>query len=279
MTSQPADQRAFVAALFDRAAATYDAVGAEFFTPVGRSVVAAVGLRPGDRVLDVGCGRGACLFPAAEMVGRNGRVLGIDLSPGMVETTAAEVTSRGLDQVSVEVRDAAQPDLEPDSFDAVVASLVLFFLPDPTAGLRAWAQCLRPLGRLALSTFGPSDPRWDGMDKVAQAHTGGAGTTRPPGSADGPFSSAERLGALVSEAGFTDVQSDELVQEVRFRDGEHWWEWQWSTGARVAWERVPADQLPAAKAAAISEARAVAAEPDGTLTWRPTIRYTTAIRD
>lgn len=261
-----------MAAVFDRASASYDAVGVDFFGSVGRSLVAAAALRPGDRVLDVGCGRGAALFPAAEMVGRNGRVLGIDLAPGMVAATGAEVAARGLDQVSVELRDAALPELEPDSFDVILASLVLFFLPDPAAGLAAWATGLRPQGRLAITTFGPPDTRWDVMDSLAKEYTGQAGTTRPPASGAGPFASAERLGELVAAAGFSDARSDEAVQEVRFRDGEHWWEWQWSTGAREVWERVPAERVPQARAAAIS-----AAERAG-LIWRPTIRYTTAIK-
>ena len=277
MTPPPAGQRPAMAEIFDRAAPTYDAVGAEFFTPVGRALVAAAALRPGDRVLDAGCGRGACLFPAAEMVGRNGRVLGIDLAPGMVNATAAEVSRRGLDQVRVELGDAASPDLAPDSFDAVLASLLLFFLPDPAAALAAWASCLRPGGRLAISTFGPPDPRWDVLDEVAKEHAGATGTTAPPGSLDGPFASAERLDALVSAAGFGNVASDERVQEVRFRNGAHFWEWQWSIGARSIWERVPEDRLPAARAAVIEAAEKAAAEPDGTLSWRPTIRYTTAI--
>lgn len=278
MTPQPADQRADLAALFDRASATYDAVGADFFTPVGRALVAAAALRPGDRVLDVGCGRGACLFAAAEMVGRNGRLLGIDLAPGMISATAAEVASRELKQVNVEVRDAAQPDLEPDSFDAVLASLVLFLLPDPVAALTAWAAGLCPRGRLAITTFGAPDRRWDVMDKVAAEYAGTTGTIQPPGAAGGPFGSSETLGGLVAAAGFTDVQSDERVHEVRFRDGPHWWEWQWSTGARFVWERVPEEKAPHARAAAIAAALDAAGEPDGSLTWRPMIRYTTAIR-
>lgn len=276
--TEPQDQRAALAGLFDRAAPTYEAVGPEFFTPVGRALVATAGLRPGDRVLDVGCGRGACVFPAAEMVGRNGRVLGIDISPAMVAATAVEATQRSLDQVTVEVRDAAQPDLPPGTFDAILASLVLFFLPDPAAGLAAWASCLSTRGRLALTTFGPPDPRWDVIESVAREYTGGAATTRPPGSVDGPFSSAERLGALVGAAGFTDVQSDERVHEVRFTGSKQWWDWQWSTGARYIWERVPPDRAAAARDAAKSAAQRVAGEPDGSLTWRPTIRYTTAIK-
>ncbi|MEP6464400.1 MAG: methyltransferase domain-containing protein [Frankiaceae bacterium] len=278
MSPSPADRRAQVAAVFDRAADTYDAVGVDFFTPIGRALVAMAGLRPGDRVLDVGCGRGACLFPAADMVGRNGRVLGIDLAPGMVAATAADVASRGLGHVSVELRDAERPDLGPDSFDAILASLVLFFLPDPAAGLSAWAACLRPSGRLAITTFGPPDERWAVLDHVSLEHAGATGTTQPPGSGEGPFASVERLDALVAAAGFTNVQSDEQVQEVRYRNGAQWWESQWSIGARAVWERVPPDRLPAVREAAVQAASEAAGEPDGTLTWRPTIRFTTAIK-
>lgn len=272
------DSRAGTAAVFDRAAPTYDAVGADFFTPVGRSLVAAAGLRPGDRVLDVGCGRGACLFPAAEMVGRNGTVLGIDLSVAMVQATATDVQQRGLRHVSVERMDAQEPTLAAASYDAVLASLVLFFLPDPAAGLAAWAAALRPGGRLAITTFGPPDARWDVLDEVAKRYADATGTTRPPGSGTGPFSSADRLAELLSPAGFTNITSDERPQEVRFSNGEHWWRWQWSTGARYIWEKLPGDVLPAAKAAAIAAAERAAAEPDGTLIWRPTIRYTTAVK-
>ncbi len=276
--AQPGDQRAAVAGVFDRASASFDAVGVEFFGPVGRALVAAAALRPGDRVLDVGCGRGAALFPAARMVGRNGRVLGIDIAPGMVAATAAEAAEHGLEQVSVEVRDAMSPGLGPDTFDAVLGGLVLFFLPDPAAALAAWAASLRPGGRLALTTFGPSDTGWEEVERVAVEHTGTAGATRPAASGRGPFSTAGGLGELVTSAGFSDVRSDDRVQEVHFRDGEHWWQWQWSTGAREAWERVPGERAPQARAAAISAAERAGGSGSGGLTWRPMIRYTTAIK-
>jgi ubiquinone/menaquinone biosynthesis C-methylase UbiE len=47
--------------VFDRASADYDAVGVDFFTPMGAALVSAASPQPGERVLDVGCGRGAVL--------------------------------------------------------------------------------------------------------------------------------------------------------------------------------------------------------------------------
>jgi SAM-dependent methyltransferase len=79
------------------------------------------------QALDVGCGRGAALFRLAEAVPERGSVTGIDLSPRMVESTAADVARAGLTWVEVVVGDAMGPDLAPSSFDVISSSLVLFF--------------------------------------------------------------------------------------------------------------------------------------------------------
>src|SRR2546421_7994686 len=121
-------------------------------------LVAAAGLRPGDRVLDVGSGRGANLFPAAAAVGPEGSVIGVDLAPGMVAQTAAEIERRGLTNARVRIGDAETPDFPEGGFDAVLAGLILYFLPDAPAAGRAYARLLRPCGRLALSTFQEMSP-------------------------------------------------------------------------------------------------------------------------
>jgi ubiquinone/menaquinone biosynthesis C-methylase UbiE len=72
--------KAETAGVFSRVAPTYDTV-IPFFQTFGRHLVAAASLRPGERVLDLACGRGAVLFPAALAVGEQGSVLGIDIAP------------------------------------------------------------------------------------------------------------------------------------------------------------------------------------------------------
>ncbi len=70
--SEPPDPRQGVARVFDAAAATYDATGVAFFGPIADTLVALLDPQEGERVLDIGCGRGAFLLPAAAAVGPAG---------------------------------------------------------------------------------------------------------------------------------------------------------------------------------------------------------------
>ncbi|HEX7459514.1 MAG TPA: methyltransferase domain-containing protein, partial [Acidimicrobiales bacterium] len=164
------NQQQRVARLFDDLADTYDAVGVEFFQPIASGLVEALAPRPGERALDVGCGRGAVLFPLAAAVVPNGSATGLDLSPRMVQATIDDATGADLDVV-VRVGDAMAPDLPAGSYDLLASSLVLFFLPDPNAALRAWRELLVEGGRVGVSTFGPYDERWaDTVDGALRAH-------------------------------------------------------------------------------------------------------------
>ena len=144
------DQRAAVQQVFDGAADTYDAVGVSMFQPIAEQLVTDLSPRSGERALDVGCGRGAVLFRLAEAVGPTGRAIGIDLSPRMVEATAAEAAAAGL-PAEVAVGDAEAPDVPDAAFELVTSSLVLFFLPDPAAApdaatRQAWQAALDYMG-------------------------------------------------------------------------------------------------------------------------------------
>jgi O-methyltransferase / aklanonic acid methyltransferase len=91
--------------VYDRAASLYDRVGIKQFTCYAHLLVDKLNIPPGARVLDVATGRGALLFAAAEKVGANGYVLGIDLAPNMISETGAEIKARGLQQAEVRLMD------------------------------------------------------------------------------------------------------------------------------------------------------------------------------
>ncbi|QOC92109.1 class I SAM-dependent methyltransferase [Micromonospora craniellae] len=236
------------AAVFDRGAATYDRTGVEFFGPMGRELVRRVGLRPGQQVLDVGCGRGAVLLPAAQAVGPTGGVVGIDLAPTMVDLTRADVATAGLAHVRVDVADAEDPPLPEATFDAVLAGLVVFLLPAPLDALRAYRRLLRPTGRIGVTTFAAHDPRFNDALTALARHLPPERRQPPNKGKPEHFATRESTGELLRRAGYHQVTIDDVPFESRFRDIDHFVAWAWSHGARAILERIPPDRLPAALA-------------------------------
>ena len=91
----------YLAAAYGRLALDYDRLGPRLFSYFGQRLVEFAPVHPGTVVLDVAAGRGAVLLPAAERVGEQGRVIGIDLTDAMVQHTAAELHQRGLAQAAM----------------------------------------------------------------------------------------------------------------------------------------------------------------------------------
>ena len=107
------------------------------------------GLRPGWRVLDVGCGPGDVSFVAARLVGPTGTVLGVDAAAEVVELARTRAAEQGLSWVSFE--HATMGDIALDEpVDAVVGRLILMHLPDPVSALRRLAALVRPGGVIAF---------------------------------------------------------------------------------------------------------------------------------
>ena len=278
MTDHDHPQKSHFSGIFHRASETYDAVGVDFFAPIATALVDRAGLRPGDSVLDLGVGRGAALFAAADVVGPRGEVLGVDIAPGMVELTSRDATTRGLSHVSVVLGDADHPPVRVGGWDAVLASFVLFFLPDPVATASRIRSSLRPGGHFVLSTFDESDERWRGIEAAVKPFwPDTTDAAEPAHPATKPhFASTANLEELLEEAGFVDVETVMLEHVNHYRDVDQWLDWTWSAGARVIWERVPDDRRDDAIAAGLEAAQALAA-PDGSLDERFIIRLTKAV--
>jgi len=241
----PEPPAAEIAARFDRAAATYELTGVDFFSRFGTRLVELAAPGTGDRVLDVGCGTGAVLVPAAHAVGPTGRVVGIDLAEAMLQRCRAAIDHDGLDWAEAHMGDAGAPTFEPASFDHVLAGLVLFFLPDPRAALDAYRSALSPGGSLGFTTFGQQDQRFAPVFAAAMAHASGStdGTdaaTAARRAQQGPFATVESIEGLLAGAGFVDVRHHEDHHDVRFTGPEQWIRWSWSHGMRELWESVPA---------------------------------------
>ena len=107
-------------------------------------------LMPGEHVTDVGCGAGIDSIIAAKMVGPGGRVVGVDMTPAMVEK--ARKGAKEADVRNVEFRHGLAESLPvADGWaDVVISNGVLNLFPDKLAGLREMARVLKPGGRLQI---------------------------------------------------------------------------------------------------------------------------------
>ncbi|MFC0844641.1 class I SAM-dependent methyltransferase [Streptomyces noboritoensis] len=115
--------------------------------PAYAAAVAELGLRPGAAVLDAGCGTGRALPPLRDAVGPSGMVLGLDLTPEMLEAAVRA----GRDRAGqLALGDVARLPLRTGALDAVFGAGLISHLPEPEANLRELARVVRPGGQLAL---------------------------------------------------------------------------------------------------------------------------------
>jgi SAM-dependent methyltransferase len=186
--------------------------------PFGQAMLDAARPRPGERVLDVGCGFGTSTLEAAERVAPSGRVVGVDISAAMLQSARQRIAAEGVDNVELLHADAQAYAFEAGSFDVVISRFGMMFFEDPQAAFANFAQALRAEGRLVFVC--PQDPLKNEWVVVAfgaaVAALGRAPDLGAPG-APGPFAFADgdRLTQLLAEGGFRDVRLETLTRPFR----------------------------------------------------------------
>jgi ubiquinone/menaquinone biosynthesis C-methylase UbiE len=144
---------------YDACAGHYSRVWTTYTHGIAGALVRLVGAQPGDTGLDVTAGTGAAGIRLAQHVGPQGRVVITDLSPGMIEQAKANVADYGLDNATCQVMDAEALDLPDGTFDRVISTFGVMFLPDIRKGMREAFRVLRPGGTIGLAV-------WSTLDQV-----------------------------------------------------------------------------------------------------------------
>jgi SAM-dependent methyltransferase len=108
-------------------------------------------IEPGSTVLDLGCGAGTDLLVAAQMVGPDGRVIGVDMTPSMLERARESARAMGLANVEVHESLIESLPLEDASVDVVISNGVIDLVPDKEAVFAEIDRVLRPGGRLQIA--------------------------------------------------------------------------------------------------------------------------------
>jgi SAM-dependent methyltransferase len=173
--------------------------------PVADLVVDHAGFKPGERVIDVGCGSGATTVAFAREVAPSGRVLGVDVSePMLARARQSAPTDLPIEFVRA---DATVYPFEPSSFDVLASRFGVMFFADPALSFANMRKALKPAGRLAFACW--REPRENPffMAPLAAAYKHVPKLPQQGPEDPGPFAFASetRVRRILGDAGFTGV--------------------------------------------------------------------------
>jgi SAM-dependent methyltransferase len=191
---------------------------------IGEWLVARLEPKPGQTILELAAGLGDTGFAAARKIGDGGKLISTDFSPQMVEAARQRGKELGLTNVEHRVMDAESMNLEDDSVDGVLCRWGYMLMADPPAAFAETRRVLRDGGRLCFSVWTEAERNpfaaVPGAVLVAHGHM-----PPPEPGAPGIFALAdpERVGALVTGAGFEQPEIEEVPVEWRFGDFDEYW--------------------------------------------------------
>lgn len=217
--------------------------------PVATVTLDAARLQRGERVLDVACGTGVVARLAADAVGPDGTVTGVDLAPDMVD-----FARRLAPAIDWRVGDACDLPLPDESYDAVLCQLGLMFIADRPAAVAEMRRVAAPGGRVVVVTPGRIQPALEVLERAIVDHINAdlGGFVRAVFSMDDP----DAVAGLLRDAGLRDVAGREATATLQLPPpAEFVWQYinltpmgpfvaQAPQAARAAMERQAVEQWP-----------------------------------
>jgi SAM-dependent methyltransferase len=191
---------------------------------ITEAMLRPLGVRTGERVLELASGPGGAGIAAAQLVGSGGEVVISDVVAGMVDIARERAAARNLTNVRTEVLDLEDVGKPDGAFDVVLCREGMMFALDPSRAAREMHRVLRPTGRVSVSVWSSrQDNPWLGV--LLDAITEVTGAVVPPPGMPGPFalSDGDRLRRLFAEAGFAEITLDRVGASLRPPSFDAWW--------------------------------------------------------
>lgn len=175
--------------------------------PLGQEALRALSHRPGERVLDIGCGCGQTTLELAERVGSAGAVTGVDISAPMLAVAKCRPIPEGAAAPQFLECDAQATDLGEGVYDAIFSRFGVMFFGDPVAAFANLRQALKPDGRLTFVCWRRFEENlWMRVPmEAARPFLPEAPPMDPTAPGPFAFANAERVRSILADAGFTDV--------------------------------------------------------------------------
>jgi SAM-dependent methyltransferase len=230
--------------------------------PVTEAMLARLRPQPGQTILDLAAGTGVVGFATAAIVGPTGRVIMGDFSEAMVDATHRHAAAAGVDNVECRVLDAEQLDLPDDIVDGVVCRWGYMLMADPGIALAETRRVLREGGRLCCAVFaGPEENPWAALPMRVLVELGHVAPPEPGAPGILALADRDRLGRLITDAGFGDPRTEDVAITWRFSDGDDFWRFLNDAAGAIAMVLARLDDEERRR---VREVIAVACEPFGT---------------
>ena len=179
---------------------------------------------------------------------------GLDLTKEMLDQARRKAEAMSVNNTEWREGDTEHPPFPDGSFDAVICSSGIFFLPNQLAALREWRRVLKPGGRVLFSTFGKDNNQHlaDIAKQCQERH--GLKVFEPPT----PLPEPSECQRLLEAADFADATVLPERHDYDFRNGEEYWREYSSTHARVALSVLPAERLEEFRQALLADVERLA---------------------
>lgn len=243
LMEQVAAKKQAVSTIFNTVASGYDNPALRWFPIAADAIIDLLKPAPGTKFLDVATGTGVVAVAAAQAVAAHGRVMAIDLAEHMLQQAINKAKHLKLGNIDFFTMDAEQLEFQENYFDNVACSFGLFFLPDMQAALRNWRRVVKPMGKVAFTSFTQSafQPMMNLYLDRLQHYNVEIGQARV---------SMQRLmepeigRAMMKEGGYQNVDVYTRQCGYHLQNTDEWWDILWNSGTRGLLNQIPEQELP-----------------------------------
>lgn len=216
-------------------------------------LVELANLESGQKVLDIATGTGIVAIASAKIVGSTGKVIGVDISSGMLKRSQNKIDAEGLPNIELIEADAEDLNFAANSFDAILCSSAIGYLTDIPAALRSWYRFLKPEGIVAFSCFAETAMTISVLYR-AKLHDYGITATNP----NEILGTPEKCLKMLQEAGFKNIEIQ--TQQFGFYLSEAQSAWQANSNSACGYQvfQLSPEKLAQLKAEYLTELEALA---------------------
>ena len=223
---------------WDKVAPEFGKVGPKYWDEFGGRLVELSSISRGSRVLDIGMGRGASLFPALNKVQKDGYVIGIDSSEVMVNETYKDIMNRNIYNAEIKKMNAQCLDFEESFFDNVICGFGLGYILLSEDKLSGILKVLKNGGQAGFTVWGvQEEQKW--LTEIINKYLIPVKQDNSNKKINVPkFDTVEDIIKIFNDLGLSNIKVHEENSEVIYKDKDQWWQEMWTNAVRGIFEQI-----------------------------------------